>query len=72
MNVTEHALERMAERGFTADMLGRFMNSKYSIMAAKDGRYKLVGCVDGVYWTLVVEPDMYTLVTVRKSHGDEI
>lgn len=72
MNVTEHALERMAERGFTTDMLGRFMNSKYRILAANGGRYKLVGCVDGVYWTLVVEPDMYTLVTVRKSHGDEI
>lgn len=72
MNVTEHALERMAERGFTADMLGRFMNSKYSIMAAKDGRYKLVGKVDGEYWTLVVESDMYTLVTVRKAHGGEV
>jgi hypothetical protein len=71
MNVTEHALQRMNERGFTYEMLGRFMNSDYRILSANDGRYKLVGKVDGNYWVLVVEADMYTLVTVRKAHGGE-
>ena len=71
MNVTEHALERMEERGFTAEMLGKFLNSGYRVLAANDGRYKMVGVVDGVSWTIIVEADMYTMVTVRRSHGGE-
>ena len=71
MNITDHALDRMIERGFTPDMLGKFLASRYRILAAKNGRYKLVGVVDGDAWTLVVEADMYTLVTVRKAHGGE-
>lgn len=72
MNITEHALERMAERGFTAEMLGKFLSTEYKIEVADCGRYKLVGEVDGTFWTLVVEADMYTLVTVRRSHGGEV
>lgn len=72
MNITDHALDRMLERGFTPEMLGKFLDSNYRIMAANDGRYKLVGSVDGDTWTLVVEADMYTLVTVRKAHGGEL
>lgn len=72
MNITDHAFDRMLERGFTAEMLGRFLASKFRILAANNGRYKLVGRVDGDVWTLVVEADMYTLVTVRKAHGGEI
>ena len=41
------------------------------MLAANDGRYKMVGVVDGVSWTIVVEADMYTMVTVRRSHGGE-
>ncbi|MBR6855598.1 MAG: hypothetical protein IKN03_09470 [Fibrobacter sp.] len=72
MNITEHALDRMVERGFTPEMLGKFMNSSYRIETANDGRYKLVGVVDSVSWTLIVESDMYTVVTVRRSHGGEV
>lgn len=71
MNITEHALDRMVERGFTPDMLGKFLSSNYKVDVANDGRYKLIGVVDGVSWTLIVEADMYTLVTVRRSHGGE-
>lgn len=71
MNITEHALERMEERGFSAEMLGKFLNSGYRVLAANDGRYKMVGVVDGVSWTVIVEADMYTMVTVRRSHGGE-
>lgn len=71
MNITEHALERMAERRFTPEMLGKFQSSGYKIEEANSGRYKLIGCVDGVLWTIIVEADMYTIVTVRRSHGDE-
>ena len=71
MNITEHALERMEERGFTAEMLGKFLDSGYRVLAANDGRYKMVGVVDGVSWTIIVEADLYTMVTVRRSHGGE-
>ncbi len=71
MNITEHALDRMFERGFTPEMLGKFLASGYRVLAANDGRYKMVGVVDGVSWTLIVESDMYTVVTVRRSHGGE-
>lgn len=50
---------------------GKFLNSAYRIETANDGRYKLTGVVDGVSWTLIVESDMYTVVTVRRSHGGE-
>ena len=71
MNIPEHALDRMVERGFTPEMLGKFMNSSYHIETANNGRYKLIGVVDGISWTIVVESDMYTVVTVRRSHGGE-
>lgn len=71
MDITEHALGRMLERNFTPEMLGKFLKSSYRIEAAKNGRYKLIGVVDGVLWTVVVESDMYTVVTVRRSHGGE-
>lgn len=48
MNITEHALDRMFERGFTPEMLGKFLASGYRVLAANDGRYKMVGVVDGV------------------------
>ena len=71
MNITEHAFERMLERNFTPTMLGRFLNSGYQIETANDGCYKLICVGDEVCWTLIVESDMYTLVTVRRSHGGE-
>lgn len=49
-------------------MLGKFVKSGYRVEMANDGRYKLMGIVDGVPWTLVVEADLYT---VRRSHGGE-
>lgn len=52
-------------------MLGKFLSSGYKVEAANSGRYKMIGTVDGVSWTIIVEADMYTIVTVRRSHGGE-
>lgn len=72
MNVTEHAMLRMAQRGFSGEMLGKLLNGRKAVMPAEMGRFRIVGNVDGDYWTLVVEEDLYTLVTVRRAHEDEI
>lgn len=72
MNITEHALLRMTQRNFTGDMLGKLVNGRKAVLPADKGRFRIVGNVDGDYWTLVVEGDLYTLVTVRRAHEDEI
>lgn len=72
MNITEHALLRMAQREFTPEMLGRLLKGRKAVMPADRGRFRIVGNVDGDFWTLVVEEDLYTLVTVRRAHEDEI
>lgn len=72
MNITKHAFERMKLRNFTEDMLGKLFNGKRKILPAGNGRFRIVGNVDGNYWTLVVEADLYTLITVRRAHEDEI
>ena len=38
MNITKHALRRMAERGFTPEMLAVLMNGKYFIKTGNDGQ----------------------------------
>ena len=72
MNITEHAMLRMAQRGFTPGMLGKILNGRKAVLPAGSGRFRIVGNVDGDFWTLVVEEDLYTLVTVRRAHEDEI
>ena len=72
MNITEHAMLRMAQRAFTPEMLGKLTNGRKAVMPADLGRFRIVGNVDGDFWTLVVEKDLYTLVTVRRAHEDEI
>lgn len=71
MNITDHAFNRMVERGFSCEMLGRLLNGKKKILPAGNGRFKVVGSIGNDYWTLIVEPDLYTLVTVRRAHEDE-
>ena len=44
MNITKHALERMAERGCQ---------------------------VDEKIWAVVLDSDLYTVITVRRAHRDE-
>lgn len=74
MNITKHAFERMRERGFTVEMLGKVLHKKEIRRAPskRDGMSKIVAEVDGLYWTLIVTDDLSTLVTVRRAHEDEV
>lgn len=71
MNITKHALERMAERGFTPEMLAALMNGKYFIKSSTQGRFIVIGQVDGNIWAVVLDSDFYTVITVRRAHNDE-
>jgi hypothetical protein len=71
MNITKHALKRMAERGFTPEMLVAMMKGKYFIKNGAQGRFVMTGQVDGNIWTIVFDSDLYTVITVRRAHKDE-
>lgn len=74
MKITKHAFEQMEKRGFTTDML-RFLlkHSKITKLSKSNpSRYLKVGFVDGNWWTIVVDKDLFTLVTVRRAHASEI
>ena len=47
MNITKHALERMAERGFTSEMLVALMNGKHIIVPTRDDKFLMIGRADG-------------------------
>ncbi|MBR2271197.1 MAG: DUF4258 domain-containing protein [Fibrobacter sp.] len=72
MNITKHALKRMAERGFTPEMLVALMNGKYTILSTRDDKFLVIGKADGNFWTLVLAKDMYSVVSVRRSHNSEV
>lgn len=71
MNITKHALKRMAERGFTPEMLVALMKGKYFIKNGAQGRFVMTGQVDGNIWTIVFDSDLYTVITVRRAHKNE-
>jgi uncharacterized DUF497 family protein len=71
MNITKHALERMAERGFTPEMLVALMEGKHFIKTGNDGRFVVIGQVDEKIWAVVFDSDLYTVITVRRAHRDE-
>ena len=71
MNITKHALQRMTERGFTPEMLAALMNGKYVIKSSLQGRFIVIGQVDGNIWAVVLDSDFYTVITVRRAHKDE-
>lgn len=52
MNITKHALKRMAERGFTPEMLVALMKGKYFIKNGAQGRFVMTGQVDGNIWSI--------------------
>lgn len=72
MNITKHALKRMDERGFTPEMLVALMNGKYTILSTRDDKFLVIGKADGNFWTLVLAKDMYSVVSVRRSHNSEV
>lgn len=71
MDITKHALERMAERGFTPEMLATLMKGKYFVKNGNDGRFVVIGQVDGNVWAVILDSDLYTVITVRRAHRDE-
>ena len=74
MNITRHAFERMRERGFTVEMLGKVLRRKDLVRAPsdKEGVSKIITEVDNRFWTLIVSDDLKTLITVRRAHEDEV
>jgi uncharacterized DUF497 family protein len=72
MNITKHALERMAERGFTPEMLATLMDGKHVIVPTRDDKFLMIGRADGNFWTLILAKDMYSVVSVRRSHNSEV
>lgn len=72
MNITVHAWERMKERGFTPEMLGKILGGKFSVRPAVDGMFRITGRADGKAWTLIVSENLDTLVTVRRAHKEEL
>ena len=72
MNITKHALERMAERGFTPEMLATLISGRVSVIPTRDERFLVTGKADGKFWTLVLAKDMYSVVSVRRSHNSEV
>ncbi|SHL30124.1 hypothetical protein [Fibrobacter sp. UWEL] len=74
MNITDHAADQMKKRGFTAEMLGKLVKGRYwlKLSPQRKDRYLITGFVDGKWWTVVTEKDLYTMVTVRRAHASEI
>lgn len=71
MNITKHAFDRMTECGMTPEMLASLTKGKTLVWKSANGRFVVVGTADGKLWAVVMESDMYTVVTVRRAHKDE-
>ena len=73
MKIIDHAFERFEERVFTPEMAARLVNGKRLLRRSKSNpsRYKAIGKVDGEFWVVVLEKDLYTVVTARRAHKDE-
>ena len=71
MNITKHAFERMSERGITVEMLSSLLKGKKYIRKSRNGRFIIIGKADSKLWSVVIDSDLYTVITVRRSHEDE-
>ena len=71
MNITKHAFERMSERGITVEMLSSLLKGKKYIRKSRNGRFVIIGKADSKLWSVVTDSDLYTVITVRRSHEDE-
>ena len=71
MNITKHAFERMSERGITVEMLSSLLKGKKYIRKLRNGRFVIIGKADSKLWSVVTDSDLYTVITVRRSHEDE-
>ena len=71
MNITKHAFERMSERGITVEMLSSLLKGKKYIRKTRNGRFIIIGKADSKLWSIITDSDLYTVITVRRSHEDE-
>lgn len=64
----------MLERGFTAEMLEEFLSGNFCNMNSKacENVVLLTNEINGKFWTLVVNSQTGNLITVRRSHKEEI
>ena len=74
MNITKHAFERMRERGFTVEMLGKVLRRKDLVRdpSDKEGVSKIIAEVDNRFWALIVSDALKTLITVMRADEDEV
>ena len=74
MNISGHAIRRMEERGFSLEMLNKFLAGEIYDMDSEieSEVVLLVGEINGKFWTLVVNHSTNNLITVRRSHKKEI
>lgn len=74
MNISGHAFLRMLERGFTAEMLAEFLAGDFCSLESKTSASAvlLINEIEGKFWTLVVNTQTDNLITVRRSHKEEV
>ena len=73
MNIIDYAFEKFDERTFTPEMAAKLVNGKRLLKPSKSNpdRYIAIGKVDGDFWVVVMEKDLYSVVTARRAHDDE-
>lgn len=73
MKFIRHSFDRFSERAFTPEMAAKLLNGKHILNRSKSNpdRYLALGAVDGDCWVVVLEKDLYTVVTARRAHKDE-
>lgn len=73
MKFIKHSFDRFDERDFTPEMAAKLVNGKHILRQSKSNleRYIALGAVDGDCWVVVLEKDLYTVVTARRAHKDE-
>ena len=73
MKIIDHAFDKFAERIFTPEMAAKLVNGKRILRQSKSNpdRYIAIGEVDGTVWVIVLEKDLYTVVTARRAHKNE-
>ena len=74
MKIIKHAFEKFDERMFTPEMAAKLINGNRVLIPSKQqkDRYIAIGEIDGEIWIVVLEKDLYTVVTARRAHKDEV
>ena len=77
MKIIKHAFEKFDERTFTPEMAAKIVKGNRILISSKSNpdRYIAIGKIDGDIWIVVLEKDLYTVVTAsahtktRKIYG---